>query len=586
MSQFVKYISSYDRLRGSTRSQPVFPDQIGRSGDMTSYLLTLTSVQQLRFAVDQALCISYLAWLNGPRASEFLVTYAEWVKWFITAKLSTYKFDAMYQEVYEDCVRIMSSWLGGHWEDVNIGTIKVLVYDPLIKDDALPMALNPNSAIPYMMYRNSRVQPEFEVWANGFAIPACVSVCCFTGSIWINNRAIGKCFSKNIVDTEGSVNAARTEWIRNGFPILDLIYHVDLTGTDFESVLSFIAGLVFTEDPYRELSRNHGLFYVTNKILNTMFSVDFLDIARQGGNFYLDKPAVKTYMTSGVAKVLMNFLAALNKRYGVQMRSRELFVRFFGQIAEQRSDEKKVVEYVEKTGNDQVASAESLLAYEHHMLGSCEAINLISQEPTITAKESGAENTNEDPEDNDDVNFNLDEIPGIDDAEPGLEAEDDSADADTSTDTDESSDDPSPTPRNDDEEEGATDDEGNENQDPNNPDTGTGGSSESPDQTAQGSISTQPNAEPENLDDSDDDGIPFSVVPEGSETVGSVLFREELDQFLTDLLTNPPKKLSPQSVSALTTLQRNWIHILSVETIVRILDKLIAIPERFKNIPK
>lgn len=583
MSQYVQYINSFEgRMLDS--SQPAFPQALGRSGDMTSYLLTLTPVQQLRFAVDQALCISYLAWLNGPRASEFLVAYAEWLKWFVDSKLSTYKFDAVYQEVYEDCVRIVATWLGGHWEDVNIGAIKVLVYEPLMKDRQLPCALTTCSAIPYMMYRNKEVQPGFAVWTDRFAIPAGVTV---TGrkSVYISSRVLGRNFEAKVVDHLPEVDGARVTWIRNGFPILDLLYHIDLSGVDFESILSLIAGLMFTEDPYRELSRNHGLFYVTNRILNALFSVDFLDISRQGNVFALDKPAIKSCPTDGIARTLMTFLAALNKKWGVQIRSRELFVRFFGPIAEERSDEKKVVDYVEKAGSDQVASAESLMAYERHMLGSCEAINLISQEPTILAKESGAENTDDDPEDNDDVNFNLDEIPGIDDAEPGLEAEDDSADNDTSTDTDESSDDPSPTPRNHNKEEGATAGE-DENQDPNNSDDGTSVSSGADDQSASGSISTQPNAEPEELEDSDEDGIPFSVVPEGAETVGSVLFREELDQFLTDVLTNPPKKLSPQSVSALTTLQRNWIHILSVETIVRILDKLITLPERFKNIPK
>lgn len=585
MSQYVQYINSYSDRAYDRSQQPVFPGTLDRSGDMTSYLLTLTPVQQLRFAVDQALCISYLAWLNGPRASEFLVAYSEWLKWFVDSKLSTYKFDAVYQEVYEDCVRIVATWLGGHWEDVNIGAIKVLVYEPLMSDRQLPCALNLCSAIPYMMYRNKDVQPGFDVWANRFEIPACVHVTCMK-SIYISSRVLGKNFEAKVIDHIPEVDGARMTWIRNGFPILDFLYHIDLSGASFESILSLIAGLMFTEDPYRELSSNHGLFYVTNRILNALFSVDFLDISRQGNVFALDKPAIKSYPIDGIARTLMTFLAALNKKWGVQIRSRELFVRFFGPIAEERSDEKKVVDYVEKAGSDQVASAESLMAYERHMLGSCEAINLISQEPTILAKESGAENTDEDPEDNDDVNFNLDEIPGIDDAEPGLEAEDDSADNDTSTDTDESSDDPSPTPGNDNEDEGAGNDGGDETQDPNNPDNGAEDPSGSTDQTAGGSISTQPNAEPEQLDDSDEDGIPFSVVPEGAETVGSVLFREELDQFLTDVLTNPPKKLSPQSVSALTTLQRNWIHILSVETIVRILDKLIALPERFKNIPK
>jgi len=60
--------------------------------------------------------------------------------------------------------------------------------------------------------------------------------------------------------------------------------------------------------------------------------------------------------------------------------------------------------------------------------------------------------------------------------------------------------------------------------------------------------------------------------------------REELDKFISDILVNPPKQLSPQAVSALTTLQKNWVHILSVATIVGILGKLVELPEKFKNI--
>ena len=322
MSQFVKYISSFGNRAFAHTPEPVFPAQLG-SGDMMSYLLTLTPDQQLRFAVDQALCISYFAWLNGPRASEFLIAYTEWLKWLINSKLSTYKFDSMYQEVYEDCVRISASWLGGRWEDVNIGVIKVLVYDPLIGDRELPLALDLNSAIPYMMYRNKEVQPGFEVWNGMFAIPTCINITYF-GACYFCNRPIGRNFSAKITDSDAAVAGARNTWISNGFPILDLLYHIDLTGTDFETVLSVIASLVFTEDPYRELSRNHGLFYVTSRILNTLFSVDFLDISRQGNVFVLDKPAIKSSTASGLARTLMTFLAALNKRYGVQMRSREL----------------------------------------------------------------------------------------------------------------------------------------------------------------------------------------------------------------------------------------------------------------------
>ena len=116
-----------------------------------------------------------------------------------------------------------------------------------------------------------------------------------------------------------------------------------------------------------------------------------------------------------------------------------------------------------------------------------------------------------------------------------------------------------------DDNEGTGEPGGNPEDDPNNP-------------------NMQGSNKPEELDASDDEGIVFEISPEGSETVDSVLAREEIDKFISDILVNPPKTLSPQSVSALTTLQRNWIHILSVETIVGILAKLVELPEKFKTI--
>ncbi|MBR3026343.1 MAG: hypothetical protein IKH71_18080, partial [Oscillospiraceae bacterium] len=64
----------------------------------------------------------------------------------------------------------------------------------------------------------------------------------------------------------------------------------------------------------------------------------------------------------------------------------------------------------------------------------------------------------------------------------------------------------------------------------------------------------------------------------------SVVLREELDEFVSEILVNPPKKLSPQTIRALTDLQKYWIHILSVETITGILGALIALPDKFKSL--
>ncbi len=96
------------------------------------------------------------------------------------------------------------------------------------------------------------------------------------------------------------------------------------------------------------------------------------------------------------------------------------------------------------------------------------------------------------------------------------------------------------------------------------------------------STSAQPASTPE-TQTSDDTGIPFEFVTEDSATVDSVLFREEMDKFLTNVLTNPPKCMSPQDVDTLTALKRFWLHCLSIDTIKGIVEACIRLPKTVKS---
>jgi hypothetical protein len=201
-----------------------------------------------------------------------------------------------------------------------------------------------------------------------------------------------------------------------------------------------------------------------------------------------------------------------------------------------------------------------------------------SQNTTIPAEVRGTDETVKENEGDQEENLDLSDLPELDVAEPGLEAEEE---ADTVTDGDQANGEDDSSSGNDNTDDNAVpkQDDTTSSDDNQGPDDPGGDSGSDPNNS-----NTQGSNTPEEIDASDDKGIVFKISPEGSETVDSVMVREELDKFISDILVNPPKQLSPQVVSALTTLQKNWVHILSVETIVGILGKLVELPEKFKNI--
>lgn len=554
---------------------------LDRRMDLFDYIVTLNPNDQLRFVLDQSLALSYFFWMYGPRAHEMITSYSQCLKEFTETRVAKNNYTEIYATLFNVVRTVQMCWYGNDWIDLPIRTVGQFLFDLADKDTPRrhPVAMTNDMIIPYIMHRNHKVQEGFSVWVRSFDMPRFTIDSWYsagTGRLSVGTEHMGTNFYARLEDCFRGTSLHQTA-AQVGNPYLVMLMKCTLSSKNFTEILRGLSWRRLDCDPYAARNQTAQLFYATAAILNDLFSADFLDIARDNGICPVDPEKIwYKYPVS----MLFTFLSVLNKSQGVKINDREIFVKFFSAIAQKQKSAniQQVVEFVRTEGTN-VASAECLKAFKASELGACEAIELISQQKSVIAQEvgSGTDETEDEPEEDDETNIDLSDLPEREDAKPGLEADEvPEEDQDTSTDDDEGEDDSSS-------QDGGGGDDGDpdnsEGEDPNQ-DGGTSGD----DPAAANANDTQANAEPEKIDAQDKSGIMFEVMPEGAETVDSVMFREELDAWITDVLTNPPKKLSPQQINALTVLQKCWLHLLSVETITGILESFIALPDKFKKI--
>lgn len=614
MTSFVQYITgSYGRQGrwGAAISGDGYsPNSTGENAARTTlfdYIRTLPPYAQLRFIADQTLAISYFLWLYGSNAHKCMTTYSQVIKEYTEEVLKKSDYTDAVAYVYQAVLDIQSSWYGKDWIDVPIASFAQFVY--LIQDInpdtgetykergiLYPAALTLSAAVPYLMHRNRVVQKDFAVYTTEVHVPT-YEITAYSygkmqnyGFIKIYNRVLGTNFFAKISDRYGktdpnwkeivsAVNMFRTR----GYTFLELLLKCDLSTKSFECVVGLLGQMCLHRDWIHVHSPNFSLFYRTAAILNNMFSADFIDVGIAGGDCPLEYPT--SFYPSDIIFTLMSIL---NRTSGVKVRDRNWFIRFFDKnlTKDKRPEIQKIVDFVKHTGEN-VASAEELSIWNASILSGCEAIDLTISDKSVSTLVQGAGTVEsvDETANNDDEDTELNEIIISGDAEAALEAEAATTEEeeDTSTDSDENSDDSSSEDGNDDD--GDSGDEGGDEDDKSNltGDDNKGGDDAGASDPAAAN-DTQANATPEDVNASDDEGIAFIISPEGSETVDTVVLREELDEFISEVLANPPKRLAPQTVSALTKLQKCWLHILSVETITGILEKLIDLPDKFKTI--
>ena len=592
MTSYIKFIGS-----GNTKSQ-----QFLSVKSMKEIFDPLSAEDKLRYALLQSLFISYYGWLYEIRTDEFMHRYAQSLKEYISNL--DLKVEGPYANLVPVLWQIIDSWYGGHWTDVPIGLIVTCVvetanfnYPPCLtyvwdgKESELDREKDNlrKIIVPYLMFRNQRTQDGYVVWNRDVCVPR-FRITGYCGSAkpgytnetapryTIDANKIGIGFYASFVDKQqqilniGPTSAKSLTGIYTTLtPFLRFLAQtIHKSERTFDGLLGTIAFMNQSNDEFSQGCDNSRLFYDVTVVLNDMYRIDFT--ARPANRKRRDD--IRIYPHD---RDLLRFVRIMCELDGFKFTHRRLFLRFF-EGARSSEDGRRLLAFVEKYvkgSNVGPVPAEEALAYKHSILGGLEAIQLFSQYDsgqTESGEEAGQEQAGQDSGQLD-LDPDLDIEEGA--AEPGLEADDTDpadaeADADTTADNEQDSDDSSPS------EDDAGADEPAVEEDNSSPDGGQTADSENSD--------VQTGSAPEEIDASDVDGIPFKVIPEGSETVDSVLLREEIDQFITNILVNPPKQLSPQCVAALTTLQKCWVHLLTVETLVRILDRLVAIPERFKNI--
>ena len=94
---------------------------------------------------------------------------------------------------------------------------------------------------------------------------------------------------------------------------------------------------------------------------------------------------------------------------------------------------------------------------------------------------------------------------------------------------------------------------------------------------------TQPSSDPP-LNTSDPRGIVIKIVSPDDETPDSIIFKEEMGNYLKALLKNPPATMSPQHVQLLTKLWKNWLYALDVQTITKIVAFATKLPVTMKRL--
>ena len=548
--------------------------------DIERMLAESPSGTQLRFAFAQAILVSYFGWMYDIRNNPFVVKYAAWLKNYIE-NLERLNFGGIYQTMYMYLKALPDSWYGGRWIDLPIKEVKMFLIDTEPTEEWYPKTVMRESfLVPYLMTRNNAIQEGYATYPRSFELPifginfnskrfTCSWICLGSSYMACPWEAVNK-------------NDATMKQLSQLPNIANILIRCRF-GSEyfFERILNAFRELSLDSDPYRERSSSDHLFYASYTVLSGMVRIDIASLVF--GTRYVDGSTVDAQVEFDhcIGNNIMTIFHILNKTQGVMFKSRDFFVRYFGKLAKTSPQVMNVVKMVTDQ-SEKVASATEMLAVKNGIFSGMEAIRLFSHEDESQISSAvSAETTQETGTDEDDLD--TEDIPDIEVADPGLEAEGEDQpseeEEDTSTDSDQGEDDSSSTDSDDNQSE---DPQESEEQDAQSGEETSGDDSSG----SQDSTGVQSQGEAEDIDTSDDEGIEIEFSGEGGDSVDTVLFREELDQFITDTLVNPPKKLSPQSVAALTTLQRCWVHILTVETVVRILDRIVAVPDKFKQILK
>ena len=365
-----------------------------------------------------------------------------------------------------------------------------------------------------------------------------------------------------------ATNFSQSEAIRK-VRIYDYLARFNLAGASVEKLFGIIGETCLSLDVYRPGAS------ASQKVAATI-RARVLGIVTYAGETDDISTPLSMYGDSyrgvtGAFEATKEFIRFVTRTYGATLNDGNVVANIFRGFAETK-EQKDSVNYLRNRGGS--ASADDLAAYQKE-LGSLEALQFISQNNALLVAQSQAtppqaaadgEETEKKESESKEENSDSDETKS-DDKESSTSGDDspEGGDSDEAEEDDTSEED----------EEEAGDGEDGE---------GSGEGDESSDTSSASDDSDMP-SEDEQPNTSDPKGFKFKVANPEAETTDSVMFREEMDHFLSNILANPPEDLSPQNLQTLTSLHRYWLHTLSIGTIMGIVGSCIKqLPESLKQL--
>ena len=532
---------------------------------------------QLRVLLEQSLAVAYYLKFYGSRCHEVVNDFVEELNRDICIRFaSRYNktFTDNYQLIYNSLMSLVKFNRGGNWVDLDVNMILEYLFDGN-KIEGVPVVWTSDEkgyVAAFLLFMNRKRSTEHEqITYNEIG----VTTFGLSNMDWDSGAINVQPFHHSVSTTYISANTPIDELSRD-VASLAFLSHFDFTKCTFEGAVGVLAQFCFHKDITKfGLSESHTLGYLfANGI--SMQAVLQNNIEVRGMEPTLRARHLFDKDTFFVA--LVNFVKFCTTSRNMKFVDKDFIANAFGCLAESKKN-RDSVDYLRRV--NAIPSADMYNAFQETM-GSCESLVLISQKPTLMTAQTGNQatvsteatdggNDNKDgakPETQQPETQsadNQDNQPG----EPGKSNDDDTSKP--STDDDGADDLPS-------DDTTGEEDAGN----PAQPDDGSepGGSS---DPGSSDNSSAQPETTPEQTNTSDDIGIKFEIVPPDSSTVDSVIFREEMYKFLSNVLTNPPKCMSPQDIETLNALRKFWLSCLSIDTIKGIVEACIRLPKSIKN---
>lgn len=568
MASIISYIGSLDAESYSSLPSgiPSWDGTKSFSENLVKYPLE----EQIRCCLDQLLAISYYLTFYGRGCHELVNEFIDEFMVDLRTRVIPQGLRQYPAGPYGQVIAALSLMekyaRTGNWDgDIDIDLVKdILTNHPY---QATPTAWNikgivrtaETSFIPFLMQMNRHVHPNYTTYA-------CTNLGVLTfswGVVWKepehNERSNRVCLTAYPYPIGDSFSMKETpDGNFAACPLIDYMAKFNPGNRDFNSIIGAIGASCLTLDVM------HSKASSSQKLAATVAAC-VMSMCNVSGSVDGFRPFAYESDRRRYFEMLATFLKYLNKHYGTVATYDGPVVQLFSCFAETKQ-QKETVEYIRKHGGS--ASADLLGNSQEGLCIGTEALTFISQSPSLLSAQSQVTEPKAEEKAEEKKTETSKE-------ETKTETKEDEAEADSTkeddTDQDLGEDDTS-----------TTDDK---SEDP-KPDQKKDSSSPKEDQPAKQEAPQEPveDEEPQ-VNTSDITGFEFKTISAESETIDSVMFKEEMSSFLTNVLANPPDGLSPQNVSVLTALQRFWLHSLSIEAIVGIVGSCLKqLPKSLKQL--